>query len=50
MQPLPEQMIARAALGSAGASGDTLERVTLRDGRELIRKQALRHGTGSPGR
>lgn len=36
---LSDEIVAREALGSAGASGNTLERVTLRDGRELIRKE-----------
>ncbi len=36
---LSDQIIARQTLGSAGASGNTLERVTLRDGRELICKR-----------
>ena len=36
---LSDEIVAREALGSAGASGNKLERVTLRDGRELIRKE-----------
>ena len=36
---LSNEIVAREALGSAGASGNTLERVTLRDGRELIHKE-----------
>ena len=39
---LSDQIVARAALGSEGASGNTLERVILRDGRELIRKEVSR--------
>ncbi len=34
-----EQIVAREPLGSAGASGNTLERVTLRDGRRLVHKE-----------
>ncbi len=37
---LSDEVIAREPLGSAGASGNTLERVTLRDERRLIRKEA----------
>lgn len=36
---LSDQIIGRQPLGSAGASGNTVERVTLRDGRELICKR-----------
>ena len=36
---LTDAVIERKPLGSAGASGNTLERMTLRDGRELIRKE-----------
>jgi phosphotransferase family enzyme len=36
---LSDQIVARDPLGSAGASGNTLERVTLSDGRTLICKQ-----------
>jgi hypothetical protein len=36
---LSDEIVAREPLGSAGASGNTLERVHLRDGRELIRKE-----------
>lgn len=36
---LSDEIVAREPLGSAGASGNTLERVTLRDGRDLIRKE-----------
>ena len=36
---LSDQIVARRPLGSAGASGNTVERVTLRDGRELICKR-----------
>lgn len=36
---LSNEIVAREALVSRGASGNTLERVTLRDGRELIRKE-----------
>lgn len=39
MLALSDQIVAREALGAAGASGNTLERVTLRDGRELVRKE-----------
>ena len=34
-----DQIVDRAPLGSAGGSGNRLERVRLRDGRELIRKE-----------
>lgn len=36
---LTAQIVERRPLGSAGASGNTLERVTLRDGRELVLKR-----------
>ncbi|MDP8929744.1 MAG: phosphotransferase [Actinomycetota bacterium] len=36
---LSDQVIARHPLGSAGGSGNTLERVTLRDGRDVICKR-----------
>jgi hypothetical protein len=36
---LSDQVIARHPLDSAGASGNTVERVTLRDGRDLICKR-----------
>lgn len=36
---LSDQIIARQTLGSEGASGNTLERVTLADGRDLICKR-----------
>jgi phosphotransferase family enzyme len=36
---LSDQIVAREELETGGASGNTLERVTLRDGRELIHKQ-----------
>ena len=39
---LSDEVVAREPLGSAGASGNTLERVTLRGGRELIRKEVSR--------
>ena len=39
MLTLSSQIVAREALGSAGASGNTLERVTLQDGRQLVRKE-----------
>jgi len=37
---LSAEIVDRAPLGSAGASGNSLERVTLRDGRRLVRKEA----------
>ncbi len=37
MALLADEIVAREPLGSAGASGNTLERVTLREGRQLIR-------------
>ena len=37
---LADEIAAREPLGSAGASGNSLERVTLRDGRRLVRKEA----------
>ena len=42
MAALSDQIVAREPLRAAGASGNTLERVTLRDGRELIRKEVSR--------
>ncbi|MFN2625994.1 MAG: phosphotransferase [Mycobacteriales bacterium] len=53
---LSDQVVASEPLGSAGASGNTLERVTLRDGRRLIRKRVspewdwLSRATGDDGR
>jgi hypothetical protein len=41
---LSELVVARHPLGSQGASGNTLERVTLRDGRDLICKRCRRNG------
>lgn len=38
-QALADQIVARQPLDAAGGSGNTLERVTLRDGRDLICKQ-----------
>ncbi len=37
--PSSDEIVAREPLGSAGASGKTLERVIVRDGRELVRKE-----------
>ncbi len=56
MALLSDQIVAREPLGSAGASGNTLERVTLRDGRELIHKEVspkwdwISRATGDDGR
>jgi hypothetical protein len=56
MALLSDEIVAREPLGSAGASGNTLERVTLRDGRELIRKEVstewdwISRATGDDGR
>lgn len=53
---LSDEIVAREPLGSGGASGNTLERVTLRDGRELIRKEVspewdwISRATGDDGR
>jgi hypothetical protein len=38
MTSIFKQIVAREPLGAAGASGNTLERVTLRDGRRLVLK------------
>lgn len=56
MTLLADQIVAREPLGLAGASGNTLERVTLRDGRQLIRKEVsaewdwISRATGDDGR
>jgi hypothetical protein len=53
---LSEEVVAREPLGSAGASGNRLERVILRDGRELVCKEVSREwdwisrATGDDGR
>jgi hypothetical protein len=38
-ETLTDRIVARRPLGAAGASGNTLERVTLDDGRELVSKR-----------
>ena len=49
-EPLSGKIVARKPLGLAGASGNTLERLTLGDGRRLVRKEVRPRGTGSRGR
>lgn len=53
---LADQIVASEPLSKSGASGNTLERVTLRDGRVLVRKQVspawdwISRATGDEGR